>query len=227
MSWWIRAAIAGSTAFIATNIDDIVILMLFFSQTNSSFRRRHIVAGQYLGFIALVIASLPGFFGGLIVSRAWIGLLGILPIVIGISNLIGGKEDEPEIQTVSDTHRQEESKSIFSKGIANSLLVVIAPQTYQVAAVTFANGGDNIGIYVPLFASNSWADLGIILFTFLVLIGVWCYVAERLTRHQFIASSLTKYGKRVVPFILIGLGIFILLESGSYQLLPSFQFKSR
>ena len=225
MSWWVRATIAGSTAFAATNIDDIIILMLFFSQTNRSFRRRHIVVGQYLGFVALILASLPGFFGGLIVPRAWIGLLGIVPIIIGISNLISRKGDEQEIQTVSDTHHQEESKSFFSKAIAKSLLVVIAPQTYQVAAVTFANGGDNIGIYVPIFASSNLADLGIILLTFFVLIGVWCYVAYQLARHPVIARALTKYGQRIVPFVLIGLGIFILVESGTYQLLPSFQFK--
>jgi cadmium resistance transport/sequestration family protein len=210
MNWWIQAAIAGSTAFIATNVDDILILMLFFSQTNSSFRRQHIVVGQYLGFIALVIASLPGFFGGLIIPRAWIGLLGFVPIAIGISNLMNNQKDEPEIQTVSDSNT------------AKSLLVVIAPQTYKVAAVTFANGGDNIGIYVPLFASSNLAELAIICLTFLVLIGVWCYVAYRLTRHKAIAQILTKYGERVVPFILIGLGIYILLESETYQLLPSF-----
>lgn len=225
MSWWVRTTIAGTTAFAATNIDDIVILMLFFSQTNSSFDRRQIVVGQYLGFIALIVASLPGFFGGSIVPRAWIGLLGIVPIIIGISNLISRKENEQEIQTVSNAHRQEKSKSLFSSAIAKSLLVVIAPQTYQVAAVTFANGGDNIGIYVPLFASSNLVELGIICLTFFVLIGVWCYIAYQLTRHQAIARGLTKYGKRVVPFVLIGLGIFILLESGTYQLLPSFQFK--
>ncbi|MGL5074713.1 MAG: cadmium resistance transporter [Waterburya sp.] len=206
MSWWIQAAIAGSTAFIATNVDDILILMLFFSQTNSSFRRQHIVVGQYLGFIALVVASLPGFFGGLIIPRAWIGLLGILPIAIGISSLVNNKEDEPEIQTVSDS------------STAKNLLVVIAPQTYKVAAVTFANGGDNIGIYVPLFASSNLAELAVICLTFLVLIGVWCYVAYRLTRHRAIAHILTKYGERIVPFVLIGLGIYILLENDTYQL---------
>lgn len=210
MSWWIQAAIAASTAFIATNVDDILILMLFFSQTNSSFRRRHIVVGQYLGFIALIIASLPGFFGGLIIPRAWIGLLGFVPIAIAISNLINNKEDEPEIQTVSDS------------STAKNLLVVIAPQTYKVAAVTFANGGDNIGIYVPLFASSNLAELAVICLTFLVLIGVWCYVAYHLTRHKAIARILTKYGERIVPFVLIGLGIFILLESKTYQLIPSF-----
>jgi cadmium resistance transport/sequestration family protein len=208
MSWWLKTVIAASTAFVATNIDDIVILMLFFSQTNSSFRRRHIVVGQYLGFIGLVIASLPGFFGGLILPKPWIGLLGILPIAIGIMNLIDDKEDE--VQTVSDS----------DSTVAQNLIVAIAPQTYKVAAVTFANGGDNIGIYVPLFASSNSANLAVILLTFSVLIAVWCYIAYSLTRHRAIAQILTKYGKRIVPFVLIGLGIFILLESGTYQLLP-------
>jgi len=212
MIWWIQSAIAGSTAFMATNVDDILILMLFFSQTNSSFRRRHIVVGQYLGFVALVIASLPGFFGGLIVPRAWIGLLGLLPIAIGTSHLINNQEEELEVQTVSD-----------SDTVVKSLLVVIAPQTYKVAAVTIANGGDNIGIYVPLFANSNLASLAVICLTFLVLIGLWCYIAYLLTRHKAVARGLTKYGERIVPFVLIGLGIFILLESGTYKLLPSFQ----
>jgi cadmium resistance transport/sequestration family protein len=167
-----------------------------------------------LGFIALVIASLPGFFGGSIVPQAWSGLLGFVPIAIAISNLINNKEDEQEVQAVSN-----------SNTVAKNLLVVIAPQTYKVAVVTFANGGDNIGIYVPLFANSNLANLAVICLTFLVLIGVWCYLAYRLTRHKAIARVLTKYGERIVPFVLIGLGIFILLESGTYQLLTSTQFK--
>ncbi len=145
------------------------------------------------------------------IPRAWIGLLGFVPIAIGISNLVNNLKDEPEIQTVSDSNT------------AKNLLIVIAPQTYKVAAVTFANGGDNIGIYVPLFASSNLAELAVICLTFLVLIGVWCYVAYRLTRHKAIAHILTKYGERIVPFVLIGLGIYILLENHTYQLLPSLQ----
>jgi cadmium resistance protein CadD (predicted permease) len=75
----------GLSAFVATNLDDIVILSLFFSQVNAMFRNRHIVTGQYLGFSALVMVSLPSFFGSLILPEPWIGLLGIAPIMIGIS----------------------------------------------------------------------------------------------------------------------------------------------
>src|SRR3712207_1916009 len=92
----VTAIPTGITAFIATNIDDLVILLLFFSQVSATFRRRHIVIGQYLGFAALVIASLPGFFGGLVLPRHWIGLLGLVPIAFGISRLLNGDNDSSE-----------------------------------------------------------------------------------------------------------------------------------
>jgi cadmium resistance transport/sequestration family protein len=218
MNWLAGAIIAGITSFAATNIDDIVILMLFFAQVNASFRPRQIVVGQYLGFSVLIIASLPGFFGGLIVPRAWIGLLGLVPIAIGVSRLVNREKDE-EVQAVSD----ELNRSRGNNSLGSTLTSLISPQTLNVAAVTFANGGDNIGIYVPLFASSTLASLVVILGIFFLLIGVWCYIAYLLARQPAIAHVLTRYGKAVVPFVLIGLGIFILFESGTYQLLPLFQ----
>lgn len=212
MSWFAAAIIAGITSFAATNIDDIVILMLFFAQVNDTFRPRHIVVGQYLGFTALIVASLPGFFGGLIVPKAIIGLLGFVPIAIGIKHLVSRGNQENEVQAVSDEFNRE-SNSPVSK-LAN----LFNPQIFNVAAVTVANGGDNIGIYLPLFASSDLPSLVVILAVFSVMVGVWSYVAYLLTRLHAIANILTRYSQALVPFVLIGLGIFILIESGSYRL---------
>ncbi|PSB56110.1 transporter, partial [Chroococcidiopsis cubana CCALA 043] len=88
----------GIIAFTATNIDDIIILLLFFSQINVYFRRRHIVFGYYLGLTVIILASLPGYFGGLIVPREWIGLLGLLPIAIGIKQLLSREKETPQVQ---------------------------------------------------------------------------------------------------------------------------------
>ncbi|MCY7272873.1 MAG: cadmium resistance transporter [Phormidesmis sp. CAN_BIN44] len=212
MSELISAIFAGVTAFIATNLDDLVILMLFFAQTNAVFRPKHIVVGQYLGFGALILASLPGFFGGLMVPKPWIGLLGLLPIAIGLYQLIH-QEDENEVQTIDNDFQSKIKLPILSA------LGLLAPQSYQVAAVTIANGGDNNGIYVPLFAASSAARLGVILSVFLVMVGVWYYVAYQLVRHPIAERVLVRYGSRIVPFVLIGLGIFILIDSGTYKLL--------
>jgi cadmium resistance transport/sequestration family protein len=216
MSWFASAIIAGITSFVATNIDDIVILMLFFAQVNSTFRIRHILVGQYLGFIALIFASLPGYFGGLIVPRAWIRILGLVPIAIGISRLVKRKNDQEEVQSVSsEVNSSTANTSVFVSTLTN----LLSPQTFNVAAVTFANGGDNIGIYVPLFASSDLANLIVILSVFFLLIAVWCYLAYLLTRQPTIARVLTRYGHALVPFVLICLGIYILLESCTYRLL--------
>ncbi len=209
------AFLAAITAFVATNIDDIIILLLFFTQVDAKFRRRHIVFGQYLGFTLLIIASLPGFFGGLVVPHEWIGLLGLLPIAIGLKQLVARQEDTTQVQTVtSDLEASSPSNSAVS-----FLSSVLNPQTYKVAAVTVANGGDNISIYIPLFAGNTLISLGVILGVFFVMVGVWCAIAYRLTRQPTIARVLSRYGHAVVPFVLIGLGLFIMYERGTFNLL--------
>ncbi|MFB2770671.1 cadmium resistance transporter [Pelatocladus sp. BLCC-F211] len=202
-------------AFAATNIDDILILLLFFSEINTYFRRRHIFVGQYLGFTLIIIASLPGFFGGLVVPRAWIGLLGILPIAIGIKQLFSQETEKVEIQAVtSDFTSSRNTNSLLS--FFSSL---ISPQTYKVAAITFANGGDNIGIYIPLFAGINFNSLLITLAVFFIMVGVWCVVAYLLARQVTIASLLSRYGGAIVPFVLIALGFYIMYERGTFSLL--------
>ncbi|MEE3719550.1 cadmium resistance transporter [Tumidithrix elongata RA019] len=209
MNGLITAIPTGFTAFCATNLDDIVILLLFFSQVSTNFRRRHIVIGQYLGFAVLVIASLSGFFGSFLMPRPWIGMLGILPIAIGLGRLLNQDEEdlEPNDQAIA-------SEGSLQNSVFASLL---SPQVYSVAAITFANGGDNIGIYVPLFANSTVESLAIILAVFFTLVGVWCYVAYRLTQLPAIAEVLTRYGNYLVPFVLIGLGVLMLIDGHTLE----------
>ncbi|MHC5825214.1 MAG: cadmium resistance transporter [Nostoc sp.] len=206
----------GIIAFIATNIDDIIILLILFSQVNVNFRPRHILLGQYLGFTAIIILSLPGFFGGLVVQREWIGLLGLLPITIGLQQLIYRTEETITVQTVSNDFNQ----STPTNPVLAFILSVLHPQTYKVAAITIANGGDNISVYITLFAGHDLASLGIILSIFFVMVGVWCAIAYFLSRQPTIAYILSRYGQAVVPFVLIGLGLFIMYERGTFTLLP-------
>lgn len=208
--------IEGIIAFAATNIDDIMILLLLFSQVDVNFRRRHIVFGQYLGFAAIIIASLPGFFGGLVVQRELIGLLGLLPIAIGVLQLLNREQETIEIQEVTTEFKQ--SSPVNS--LLSLILSILHPQTYKVAAITIANGGDNISIYIPLFAGQNLASLGVIISVFFLMVGVWCAIAYLLSNHPTIGSLLSRYGKVIVPFILIGLGLFIMYERGTFNLLP-------
>ena len=176
-------------AFAATNIDDIFVLTLFFAQKN--LKRWHVVVGQYLGLAGLITISLVGYVARLIIPHAWIGILGLAPIAIGIKKLIDWKQGRE-----SDTNKPTNTASLFT-----------------VAAVTFANGGDNIGIYVPLFANSDARSLFVTLITFAGLIGVWCFVGYYLGNHSAVKRVVDRYGHILVPFVLIGLGIYIILES--------------
>jgi cadmium resistance protein CadD (predicted permease) len=70
-----------------------------------------------------------------------------------------------------------------------------------------------------LFATSSLLDLIVTVSIFFILIGVWCYVAYQLTLYPAIAQILTKYGHAIAPFVLISLGIFILIDNGTYLFL--------
>ncbi|MBW4639411.1 MAG: cadmium resistance transporter [Gloeocapsa sp. UFS-A4-WI-NPMV-4B04] len=208
MNELVEAITTGVTAFSATNIDDLVILMLFFSQVDKTFHRWHIFIGQYLGFTGIVATSLTGFFGGLILPQAWIGLLGLMPIAIGMNLLLKRDKEDSEVEAEIKTSNPSFITSFLS------------PQICSVAVVTFANGGDNIGIYVPLFASSNGWSLLVIISVFFLLVGLLCYAAYQFTRQRALADALTYYGNALVPFVLIGLGAFIMWDSGTLESFP-------
>jgi cadmium resistance transport/sequestration family protein len=196
----LSALLTAIAAFAATNIDDIFVLLLFFCQTGDGLRRWHIVAGQYLGFSGLVLVSLLGFLAGLFVPREWIGLLGLVPVFIGVKKWLNHNKG------ISNAKTLERTRSSAISAIAS------------VATVTIANGGDNIGIYSPLFANSDLTQLFVTLVVFYLLLGVWCCAGYFLSRHPAIAQIIKRHGHVLVPFVLVGLGVYILIESGTSRL---------
>src|SRR5438105_5274955 len=180
MDWFLSALITGAVAFSATNLDDIVFLTIFFSQAS---RRWHVVVGQYLGFTALVVVSLIGFFGGQVLPHGWLRLFGVAPIAIGIKKLFAKR----------DNHLRRASAGML-----------------DVAIVTFVNGADNIGIYAPLFAVSDARRLIVLVAVLYALLAVWCVVGYLIHRHKAVAYTLKRWGHWIVPVVLMGLGIYIL-----------------
>lgn len=203
---FITAIPTGVAAFLATNLDDLVILTLLFAQVNTTFRYRHIIAGQYLGFTVLVAISLLGFFGSLILPNVWMDICGFIPIAIGLNRLVNLHEDD------SDEHLAASSVSLGNRSFLSS-------QIYSVAFLTIAIGGDNIGIYTPLFANTKFTSLLVILSVFFVLVRILCYVARLLSHQKAIVFIIERYGNSLVPFLLIGLGVYIALDNSTLALL--------
>lgn len=219
MDWLTNTVVIGASAAIATTFDDNIYLTAFFGKVNRKFRPRHVIIGEFIGFTALVVASLPGLLGGLILPAAWVGLLGFLPIAIGTRNLLS--REEPMSQSVSHGTFSRDTAPPRKQSLWSTLR---DRQTYRVSAVTIANGGNNIGIYVPLFASSSVASAGVIVSICYAAVGLWCLLSFCMTRNPLMAPVLTRYGQRVFPLVLIWLGFSILQKSGSFGLLSGLGF---
>jgi cadmium resistance protein CadD (predicted permease) len=188
----------GVAAFVSTNIDDLFILMIFFATPRFSFYQ--IVLGQYVGMGSLIGVSLAGSLITLVLPRNLIGLIGLFPIVIGVKELL-------------ESHTKGDEKD--DEKLANNLLQSKKTRLHflTVAAITFS-GGEEIGIYTTLFAINNEAGAIIILISVVMtLTAFWCFLANYLVKHSFPADIFRSIGSRVLPYVLIGLGIYILIEA--------------
>lgn len=184
----IMAIVAAAAAFIATNIDDILLLMLFFGVSKPK-RGKNIVMGHLLGLSALSVLSLIGGWGAGLLSDKFTALLGIVPILLGIREFSQLRKDN-----------QDEAISSHSLSIRS------------VALITVASGGDNVGIYIPLLAGLSVMDTLVTLAVFLFLGLLWCFLGYYMTRLPLLRNIIEKYGKYITPPVLILLGIYILVS---------------
>jgi cadmium resistance protein CadD (predicted permease) len=224
MTWLITTILLGISVAFATTFDDNLYLTAFFGKVNRSFRPQNVILGELLGFTVLVLASLPGFFGGLMLPASWVGLLGFLPIAIGINHLLRREQQEDSVQDVSIDFKAYSTSGRRKK----SLLATLRDrQTYRVSAVTIANGGNNIGIYVPLFASSNLPSLAVIIAACYCAVATWCLLSYSLVRNPLMAPVLARHARKVFPFVLIYLGCSILIKSESYQLIPAIAMFSR
>lgn len=186
----IAAAVA---MFAGTNIDDIVVLTVLFVASASQGRPRawQIVAGQYLGLITLVAISVVAALGLVIVPQDWVGLLGVLPLSLGLWTLIRGLRSD-----------DDDEPPVAATGMAG------------VAAITIANGADNIAVYTPVFRTLGAPQTALTIAVFLICVGIWCYAGSVLGTRRKVVDTLERVEHWLVPAVFIGLGIFILLESG-------------
>ncbi|HTE29102.1 MAG TPA: cadmium resistance transporter [Chryseolinea sp.] len=186
-----------AVAFMSTNIDDTFLLMLFFG--NKQYKTVEIFVGQIVGILSLIIASLVLSLAGLVVGKVFIGLLGFVPIYLGVKKVI----------------------ALFANADEGDSLVlpISTSKIVTVAGLTIANGGDNIGVYVPLFASFAWPQKATMIVVFMLMTIILCFVSKYLARHPLLAKTIHRYGDVVTPFVLILLGVYIMHENDVFSLL--------
>ncbi len=174
--------LAGLAMFAATNVDGLFLTTALLS--DRGFRTSAVVLGTYAGIGALYAASAAGSLVSLVVPPVVIALLGLIPVAIGVRQL-----------------RKREAPQTAALGEGGVLAV---------AALNIATGADNVGVYTPVFAASSAQDIAVYGVIFAVLTGLWCYAAHALVNHPALGAPVRRYGPRLVPYVLVGLGLWIL-----------------
>ena len=260
----ILAAIAKAIiVFTAVNLDEFVVLIVFFSKVDhEEFKIIHVILGQLIGFTIVFGISCIGFLfrNQNFINLKYVALLGLVPLIMGLwdlvkvirywhgqcnnnsksnSNLTRSTLDEPLIHdddvailhddehfvlngnttkgralsTTSDTSSDSDDDSWIKNTCSAVLRHILHPSTLIVCLTIIADGGEEIGVFLPLLASSDPLTAGVIIITFYILIALQCFLAYSLVRCKYIGSYISRYSKNVLPFVLIALGVYILKDS--------------
>ena len=198
----IQNIVTSIILYSGTAVDLLIILMLFFAKRKSRKDIINIYLGQFLGSVSLIFLSLLfAFVLNYIPSKEILGLLGLIPIFLGLKVLLLGDSDGEAI--AKDGLRKDNKNLIF-----------------LVAMITFAScGADNIGVFVPYFTTLNLANLIVALLTFLVMIYLLVFSAQKLAQVPSVGETLEKYSRWFIAVVYLGLGMYILIENNSFEML--------
>ena len=198
----IQNVVTSIILYSGTAVDLLIILMLFFAKRKSRKDIINIYLGQFLGSVSLIFLSLLfAFVLNYIPSKEILGLLGLIPIFLGLKVLLLGDSDGEAI--AKDGLRKDDKNLIF-----------------LVAMITFAScGADNIGVFVPYFITLNLANLIVALLTFLVMIYLLVFSAQKLAQVPSVGETLEKYSRWFIAVVYLGLGMYILIENNSFDML--------
>ena len=198
----IHNVVTSIILYSGTAVDLLIILMLFFAKRKSRKDIINIYLGQFLGSVSLILLSLLfAFVLHYIPSKDILGLLGLIPIFLGLKVLFLGDSDG---EAIAKEGLRKDNKNLI----------------FLVAMITFAScGADNIGIFVPYFITLNLADLIVALLTFLVMIYLLVFSAQKLAQVPSVGETLEKYSRWFIAVVYLGLGMYILIENNSFDML--------
>ncbi|MFJ6459457.1 CadD family cadmium resistance transporter [Staphylococcus capitis] len=204
----IQTIVTAAIFYIATAVDLLVILLIFFARAKTRKEYRDIYIGQYVGSVTLIVVSLFFAFVLNYVPEKWIlGLLGLIPIYLGI-----------KVAIYDDCEGEKRAKKELNEKGLSKLVGTFA-------IVTIAScGADNIGLFVPYFVTLSVTDLLITLFVFLILIFFLVFTAQKLANIPGVGEIVEKFSRWIMAVIYIALGLYIIIENDTIGTILGFIF---
>jgi len=196
----LELVVLGTLAFVATNVDGLLVLMVFFA--DSEFAPIHIAAGQLVAAILWIGISVVASAAALAIPTQWLALLGVIPVGLGLGKLRAARAGSASLAVELEQMERDKRRSLRR---THSRIAAVA-------LVALANGGDNIAVYIALFSTSTPERIAGFAALFVGLAAGWCALAYSLVHHTWLGMRIEQYGERVMPMVLIGLGLYILAK---------------
>ena len=200
----VQAATIGvmtAVSYASTNVDNLLLAVLLLGANRN--QQWAIKLGVFTAAVAVMLLCAAGLMVRYTVDAGVVGYLGLLPIALGLRHLLAsgrGGQGEP--------HNQ----SRLTAPDARSAWL-------SATALMVANSGDTIALFLPLLAETRTAVLPLVALSYLVTAVLWALLAWGLASRPWIARSLDRHGNRLLPWIMIGVGIYILSNTATDSLL--------
>ena len=189
----IETVLLAISSFVGTNIDDILINTLCFSLAKTKRERYKVVIGKYVGIGILILISVLGALGLQWLPKSYLDYLGVVPILLGLKEIL------------STFYKRNVDAEAPTEQTESNLIV-------HTALLTIANGADNVGVYLPLFAGFTIWQILLTAGIFFLMTAPWCVLGYLLANLPMLKTALTKYRPILVPIVYIALGIYIFLR---------------
>lgn len=185
--------------FIATGIDEMLVLILLFAHARNQQQIRQVYIGQQIGMTFILLLVIIAISGISTFAGKWTGLLGILPIILGIMELMEDEDDDDD-----------------SPGILNKISM-FSNLSVRVAIIAIVGGAEELAIYVPYFTSLNWDEVILAIIIFIIMIPIWSAICHMVGSMKNIYQFVKRFQRIIIPVVFIGIGIKVLLESDTIE----------
>ena len=185
------------SGFVATSMDNLLILVVLLGANTQ--RRSAVLVGFIVSSVLVICVSVLGVAIGSLIGANLIGYLGLVPLALGLQMLYvawkGGPRDAEDVDSLS---KQSETGIWFSTFV-----------------LMFSNSGDSIAVFLPLLAESGRAALSVIICGYLVMALLWAGLSYLISGQRSFAQRIEHRAEKIVPWIMIGVGAYILLDTAT------------
>lgn len=189
----IKTVLTAIITFLLTSIDEIPVLFVLYTDPFNRGKSKIITFAYCIGTFILISVSLLGAAGLVLLPvKRMIGLVGIIPIIMGLKILIKGDDDEDKVM--------EKTRKFESLWI-------------KVFMITIALGSDDLGMYIPLFTTIRGWEYFQMLLVYLIGTAVLCRISFKLSEVNALQSFIEGKERFLVGSVYILLGFIVMYDN--------------